>query len=98
MSIVMKFGGTSVADAAALERVASIVAAHRDEKPVVVVSAMAGVTDALLASASIASEHGVNAAIKSLNETFRRHHHAAQQLLPQAADGFGTYLDNAAVG
>ena len=97
MSIVMKFGGTSVADAAALEIVASIVAAHRDDRPVVVVSAMSGVTDALLASAAIASEQGVNEAIKSLNETFRRHHHAAQQLLPHNVDHFGAYLDHAAV-
>ena len=97
MSIVMKFGGTSVADAAALERVASIVASQRDESPVVVVSAMSGVTDALLASTSIAIEQSFNAAIKSLNETFRRHHHAAQQLLPHSADHFGTYLDHAAV-
>jgi len=97
MSIVMKFGGTSVADAAALERVAEIVAAHREEQPVVVVSAMSGVTDALLASTSVASEQGVNEAIKSLNETFRRHHHAARQLLPPYnADHFGAYLDNAA--
>ena len=95
MSIVMKFGGTSVADAAALERVASIVAAHDDDRPVVVVSAMSGVTDALLASTSIAIDQGVNEAIKSLNETFRRHHHAAQQLLPpHNADHFGAYLDN----
>jgi aspartate kinase len=97
MSIVMKFGGTSVADAAALERVATIVAAHREDRPVVVVSAMSGVTDALLASVSIAADQGVNTAIKSLNETFRRHHHAAQQLLPHHADHFGAYLDNAAV-
>jgi aspartate kinase len=97
MSIVMKFGGTSVADAAALERVAAIVAAHREDRPVVVVSAMSGVTDALLASTSIASEQGLNAAIKSLNETFRRHHHAAQQLFPHGPDHFGIYLDNAAV-
>ena len=97
MSIVMKFGGTSVADAAALERVAAIVAAHREAGPVVVVSAMSGVTDALLASTSIAKEDGFNAAIKSLNETFRRHHHAAQQLLPHSADHFSAYLDNAAV-
>jgi aspartokinase len=97
MSIVMKFGGTSVADAAALERVASIVAAHRDDCPVVVVSAMSGVTDALLASTSIATQQGFNAAIKSLDDTFRRHHHAAQQLLPHSADPFSTYLDHAAV-
>jgi aspartate kinase len=97
MSIVMKFGGTSVADAAALERVATIVAAYREDRPVVVVSAMSGVTDALLASVSLAGDQGVNTAIKSLNETFRRHHHAGQQLLPHNADHFGAYLDDAAV-
>lgn len=81
MSIVMKFGGTSVADAAALENVARIVAAHREAAPVVVVSAMSGVTDALLASVAIASERRPHDAIASLQETFERHQEAAQQLL-----------------
>jgi aspartate kinase len=48
MPIVMKFGGTSVAGAAAIENVARIVLAERAAFPVVVVSAMSGVTDALL--------------------------------------------------
>jgi aspartate kinase len=81
MSIVMKFGGTSVADAAALENVARIVAAHRDERPVVVVSAMSGVTDALLASVATAAEGKPSEAMASLRETFERHQEAAQQLL-----------------
>jgi len=46
----MKFGGTSVADAAAFENVARIVSAERAASPIVVVSAMSGVTDALLAA------------------------------------------------
>jgi len=47
---VMKFGGTSVADAARLRRVAALVAEAVREGPVVaVVSALAGVTDALVA-------------------------------------------------
>jgi aspartate kinase len=50
MPIVMKFGGTSVADAAAIENVARIVATERAAFPVVVVSAMSGVTDALLSA------------------------------------------------
>ena len=50
--IVSKFGGTSVADGAAIRRLAQIVAARAEERPVVVVSALAGVTDALLALAS----------------------------------------------
>ena len=95
MSIVMKFGGTSVADAAALENVARIVAAQRDEAPVVVVSAMSGVTDALLASTRIAGERGPQDAIASLAETFRRHEQAAQESLP-SPNGFLEYLDDAA--
>ena len=47
--IVTKFGGTSVADAEAIRRLAGIIAARDGLRPVVVVSALAGVTDALLA-------------------------------------------------
>src|ERR1043165_6052130 len=81
MSIVMKFGGTSVADAAALENVAGIVAEQRHAAPVVVVSARSGGTDALLGSPRLATERSVDEAIASLSETFTRHRFAAQQLL-----------------
>src|SRR6202158_587097 len=47
--IVMKFGGTSVQDAKAIDRVAHIVQGRLADRPVVVVSAMAKVTDSLLA-------------------------------------------------
>jgi len=47
--IVMKFGGTSVKDAEALDRVVSIIASRQDEKPVVVVSALGKTTDTLVA-------------------------------------------------
>ena len=46
--IVMKFGGTSVQDAKAIDRVAQIVQGRLADRPVVVVSAMAKVTDSLL--------------------------------------------------
>ena len=49
--IVMKFGGTSVESAAAMERVAGIVKARLDRQPVVVVSAMGKTTNRLLAIA-----------------------------------------------
>jgi aspartate kinase len=54
--VVMKFGGTSVEDATAIQRTANIVAgrARRGLSPVVVVSAMAKVTDQLLACAAAA--------------------------------------------
>jgi aspartate kinase len=98
MSIVMKFGGTSVSDANALENVVSIVVTQRERRPVVVVSAMSGVTDALLESTRIAGEQNFKQAIASLNETFQRHRQAAQQLLrAHFADRFNQYLDHAAV-
>ena len=52
-SIVMKFGGTSVADADAIRRLMSIVVARAEQldvPPVVVVSATSGTTDQLLAT------------------------------------------------
>jgi aspartate kinase len=54
--VVMKFGGTSVEDATAMKRTASIVRGRRERglQPVVVVSAMAKVTDLLLAAAAAA--------------------------------------------
>jgi aspartate kinase len=50
--IVMKFGGTSVESAAAIERVASIIKDRLDRHPVVVVSAMGQTTNKLLAVAA----------------------------------------------
>jgi len=70
MPVVMKFGGTSVADATAFENVARIVAAQRAAFPVVIVSAMSGVTDALLAATP-----------SSLGPIFKRYLTAAEQLL-----------------
>ena len=70
MPIVMKFGGTSVADAAAFENVARIVSADRAASPIVVVSAMSGVTDSLLAATP-----------ESVGPIFNRHRTTAGQLL-----------------
>jgi aspartate kinase len=52
--IVMKFGGTSVESAGALERVTGIVKSRLDRKPVVVVSAMGKTTNRLLHIAELA--------------------------------------------
>jgi aspartate kinase len=52
--IVMKFGGTSVESAVALERVTGIVKSRLDRKPVVVVSAMGKTTNRLLHIANLA--------------------------------------------
>ncbi len=54
--IVMKFGGTSVMDASAIERTAQIVKGRLHRRPMVVVSAMSRVTDALLAAGKAAGK------------------------------------------
>lgn len=45
--IVMKFGGTSVKDAAAFLRVAKIIERKKEQKPLIVLSAVAGITNLL---------------------------------------------------
>ena len=52
----MKFGGTSVQDAAAIKQVVTIINSRLDRKPVVVSSAAAGITDTLIRSCELAHE------------------------------------------
>jgi aspartate kinase len=78
---VMKFGGTSVEDAAAFERVIALVRAERDAHPVVVVSAMSRFTDALLAAFGRATEGEGVGALEHLEEHFQRHADALRTLL-----------------
>lgn len=52
----MKFGGSSVANAERIKHVASIVKAYKNERPVVVLSAMGDTTDFLLEAADKAVE------------------------------------------
>jgi aspartate kinase len=86
-TIVMKFGGTSVADARAFERVAALVRAARDERPVVVVSAMSRVTDALLRAFEAACDGEGAAALVRLEEHFARHEEVLRALLPENPKG-----------
>ena len=71
--IVMKFGGTSVADAERLVAVAEILRSRLDRRPVVVLSAMAGVTD-LLVEAVAAARRGERDGLDAiLGELAKRH-------------------------
>jgi aspartate kinase len=58
--IVMKFGGSSVANAQRIEHVASIIQKYADKKPVVVLSAMGDTTDYLLDAANNAVKGNVS--------------------------------------
>jgi aspartate kinase len=79
--LVMKFGGTSVEDAPALARVAEIVGARKFRQPVVIVSALSRVTDALLAAVRAAESGDADAALRTLSTHFARHLDAAQSLV-----------------
>src|SRR5271157_433010 len=79
--IVMKFGGTSVEDAAAIDRVASIVKGRLPERPFVVVSAMAKVTDQLLAMAAAAGRSDRQQALDICRTLRERHYTTAGELL-----------------
>jgi aspartate kinase len=79
--IVMKFGGTSVGDTKAITRVADIVRGRVPQKPVVVVSAMARVTDQLLQMARAAGSGDRKNALTLARELRERHYNAAGELL-----------------
>lgn len=80
-SVVMKFGGTSVQDAAAIGRVREIVRTRLSEKPVVVVSAMARVTRSLVALADATAAGDAATAAEILESLRLRHLDTASVLL-----------------
>ena len=79
--IVCKFGGTSVADAAAIRRTAEIVRGRVAQQPVVVVSALAGTTNALLAVAEQAASGHLVAAIATVEALREKHMAVVAELL-----------------
>src|SRR5450755_618996 len=84
--VVMKFGGTSVEDATAINRTASIVAGRVavGKRPVVVVSAMSKVTDQLLACAAAASRGDRTGALAISSRLRSRHRDTAAALVQDA--------------
>jgi aspartate kinase len=82
--IVMKFGGTSVQDAQAIDQVAKIVKGRVADRPVVVVSAMAKVTDSLLAMGKAAGAGDRKTALKMARALRERHYDTAGELLGTA--------------
>ena len=96
--IVIKFGGTSVGDADAVRRAAAIVAERLDRRPVVVVSALGGVTSALIAMAHQAARGQIIGAIRCVEGLRERHLQAVGSLLSgraqtQVAEELGGIFD-----
>jgi aspartate kinase len=79
--IVMKFGGTSVGSAERMQGVADRVRERLAAKPVVVVSALGGVTDLLIRGARFAL-HRDPAAEAAVRELVARHTECIQKLAP----------------
>ncbi|MGA8144210.1 MAG: aspartate kinase [Candidatus Acidiferrales bacterium] len=72
--VIMKFGGTSVGDAACIARAAQIcAAASRDSAVVVVVSAMSGVTNRLIEAATLSEAGEAQKAIELLEAIHKQH-------------------------
>jgi len=100
---VLKFGGPSLADAAAIERLA-VVVSSREGPRTVVVSALAGVTDALVHAAGSAAVDTAGAH-DVVNGLTRRHHDLAgmvadqrrRDLLRACIDGIATSAHGAVV-
>jgi aspartate kinase len=80
--IVMKFGGSSVESAAAIERVAGIVKARASRSPVVVVSAMGKTTNKLLAIAAAAIQGKREVYIRELHDLRDFHSRQARLVVP----------------
>src|SRR5215216_5873256 len=77
--IVMKFGGTSVADAARVHQVAAIIEAQSNRRAAVV-SAASGVTNMLLDAALAAAVDGGELAAKLVADIRARHHDIASAI------------------
>ncbi len=79
---IYKFGGASLADAAAVRQALDIITAPRTSRLVAVVSALAGVTDALIALATTA-QHGDPRDIDGdLSALHRRHREIVTSVVP----------------
>ncbi|MBA3646182.1 MAG: lysine-sensitive aspartokinase 3 [Gemmatimonadaceae bacterium] len=79
--IVVKFGGTSVQDAEAIGRAANIVSGRLDRQPVVIVSALGGATNALIAIGEQAAKGHLIGALRGVEELRARHLRECEALL-----------------
>ena len=82
--IVMKFGGTSVEDAAAIARSCKIVGQRLSRRPLVVVSALGGATNSLLEAGTLAARGEIGKAMEIAERLEKRH----AELLESTAENF----------
>jgi aspartate kinase len=92
--IVIKFGGTSVGSADRVATAIEIVAERQDRQPIVVVSALAGVTNDLVACSEAACAGDMERVNDIVYRVQMRHEDVAMRLVQQKEDFFETFLKN----
>ena len=90
--IVIKFGGTSVGDADRVANAIEIVSARKHLKPVIVVSALAGVTNELVAASEAACAKDPQRVAEIIARVRQRHHDVALQLVQQKSDFLDAFI------
>ena len=88
--IVMKFGGSSVKDAASIDRVIKIIQQHLPLNPVIVVSAMGKTTRNLLGAGALAAEGKTEEALGRLAAIEAYHHAELSQLVDDHRNSFSS--------
>ena len=84
--IVVKFGGTSVGDAEAIQRAADIVKGRLDRQPAVVVSALGGATNSLLAIGEQSAKGHLIGALRGVETLRERHFKQCEKLLGTSSE------------
>lgn len=90
--LVIKFGGTSVGDADRVANAIDIVAERRHLKPVIVVSALAGVTNDLVAASEAACAQDPKRVAAIIANVRRRHEDVALRLVQQKSDFLESFI------
>jgi aspartate kinase len=90
--IVIKFGGTSVGDADRVANAIDIVAERRHRKPIVVVSALAGVTNELVAASEAARAGDVDKVTSIIAAVRQRHEDVALRLVQHKSDFLEAFI------
>lgn len=90
--IVIKFGGTSVGDADRVANAIEIVSERREQKPVIVVSALAGVTNELVAASEAACAQDPARVAQIIANVRQRHEDVALRLVQQKSDFLEAFI------
>jgi aspartate kinase len=90
--IVVKFGGTSVGDADRVANAIDIVAERRQLRPIVVVSALSGVTNDLVAASEAARDQNPGKVREIIDRVRQRHEDVALHLVQQKVDFFEAFV------